>query len=623
MGGASFAPLAPFDLRDLEFQLLTVAGAEALTALPRFAEHDAGSFRAALEAAAVLAREHFAPLQRVLDEAEVRFDDQGRVRLPAAAARALRAHARAGFVAATHDAADGGMRLPFMVAMACWSLFKASNIALEAYASLSAGVADLIRDHGTAAQRARWLAPLLDGRFHGTMALTEPQAGSALGELRTTATPDPSGNDRDGPWRIRGQKVFITGGDHELGDNIVHMVLARIAGTAGTRGLSLFVVPKRRLADGRPNDVVRAGLIHKLGFRGTTSAVLNFGEQDDCLGELLGAPGQGLTLMFEMMNRARIGIGFGAAMQAVAGYRASLAYARQRVQGRIEGRPVAIVAHADVRRMLLTQRAWAEGALALSLHAARLQDLHEHGVDADARRDALAQLELLTPVVKAWCSERGCAANDLAIQVLGGYGYARDHAVEQLWRDNRLNAIHEGTNGIQALDLVGRKLGQDGGRGFELLGYALEASLIAAGDGANDGRNNGTSGGAAALRSLASQLDAAWSALKATTALVRLTLRDDRPRALAQASAYLELFGTTVVGWLWIEQARAAARALARDPGLGADERNFLRGKLATAQHFYATELAALPSRHQQLRRLDDALRRLDDALLRLDEAWL
>ncbi|NRF68929.1 acyl-CoA dehydrogenase [Aquincola sp. S2] len=598
--------------RELVFQLFELLDAPGLLALPRFADHGAETLRAALQAAETIAAERFAPCHRASDEHEPGFDGQ-RITLPASTGAALRAFADAGFIAATHDAADGGMQLPLSVAMGCWGLFKAANIAIEAYATLTAGVADVIKTQGTAAQIERYLPKLLAGHWFGTMVLTEPQAGSSLGDLRSSATPQP-----DGRYAIRGRKLFITAGDHQITENIVHLVLARIDGAPpGVKGLSLFIVPKFKLRpDGSPgerNDVALAGLIHKLGFRGTTSAMLNFGEQGECTGELLGRPHEGLAAMFQMMNGARIGVGLGSAMVALAGYRAALDYARERRQGRlgrdVQQAPVAIVEHADVRRMLLTQKALAEGALSLALHAAWLHDLQQHASGREARERAGRLLELLTPVVKAWNSHFGTAANDLAIQVLGGYGYTRDFPVEQHWRDNRLNALHEGTNGIQALDLLGRKLFGDDGAAFGALAQEVNETIAQA-RAAADG---GLQAQAGVLASQAGQLAEAWEALGETIRSLGHALRDDPRRALAGAWDFMQLFGHSVVGWLWLKQGLAATRALAQAEGSAAD---FYRGKLAAMDHFLTTELAPMQARHA-------LLRCTEASVLDVDPAWL
>jgi butyryl-CoA dehydrogenase len=588
--------------RDLDFLLFELLGVERLTRLPRFAEHSRETFTAALDNADAIATEQFAPHNRKSDEHEPQFDG-ARVQLIAEIKQALDAFSAAGFISATYDYEQGGMQLPFSVWMACSAIFKAANISTEAYALLTAGAANLLRTFGTTEQKARYLPAMLAGRWFGTMVLTEPQAGSSLGDITTSARPI-----ADGTYAIRGAKIFISAGDHELTENIVHFVLARIEGApAGVKGISLFIVPKVRVsADGSlgaRNDVALAGLIHKMGFRGTTSTMLNFGEHGECVGELIGPAHQGLACMFQMMNEARIGVGLGAAALGVAGYQASLAYARERPQGRQSGRhseprgkdgatpQVAIIEHADVRRMLLTQKAYAEGALALCLYAACLSDLHEHAEGAADRTDAGLLLDLLTPVVKAWPSHFCLEANSLAIQIFGGYGYTREYPVEQIYRDNCLNPIHEGTNGIQALDLLGRKVVAAEGKGMALLGREIAATVAEAPE------HRGELG--AELRQHAAALDDAWQQLTATTRVIASALAADSRRALANAFPYLEAFGHTVVAWLWLRQAVIAA---AHTHGAEAD---FYRGKLAAARYFFRWELPKAALINTRLRELD------------------
>jgi len=429
--------------------------------------------------------------------------------------------------------------------------------------------------------------------------LTEPQAGSSLADLQASAAPL-----GDGRYALKGHKIFITAGDHELGDNIVHLVLARINGSPpGVKGISLFIVPKFRLEDGRRNDVALAGLIHKMGCRGATSAMLNFGEQGQCVGELLGEPNQGLACMFRMMNEARINVGTAASALAYTGYLHSLHYARERIQGRATADPgappVPIVAHADVRRMLLAQKCIAEGGLALCLYGAFLSDLHDVADTEAARHDARTLLDLLTPVIKAWPSKHGTDANSLAIQVHGGYGYTREYAVEQFFRDNRLNSIHEGTDGIQALDLLGRKVFAEGGAGLRLLGAEI-ARTIAAAHALDD----------AALANHANALAHAWQDLDRTVQVIAQAMPDEPRLALANASVFLDAFGHTVIAWMWLRQAVIAK------PHAHGSQADFYRGKLAAAHHFFHCEL---PKTSVQFA----LLRSLDPQLVELDDAWL
>ncbi len=593
--------------RDLDFLLHEVLQVESLTNSVRFAEHSRETFDASIDAALRLASDKYAPHNRDGDLHEPRLVD-GKVQLIEPVAEALAAFADAGFLAATFPFEQGGMQLPRVLANACWALFKAANIATDTYASLSVGVANMINAFGTPAQRDAWLKPLLSGRVFGTMVLTEPQAGSSLADITSSATPLESG---DGRHAIRGSKIFITAGDHELGENIVHLVLARLPDApAGVKGISLFIVPKlRRGPDGlEPNDVMLAGLIHKMGNRGTTSAMLNFGERGDCIGELLGKPHEGLACMFQMMNEARINVGLSASMLAYTGYRHALAYARERVQGRAahdaRSPRVPIARHADVRRMLLAQKCIAEGGLLLCLYSSMLSDLADVAASPAERDDAHHLLDLLTPVIKAWCSFHGTAANSLAVQVHGGYGYTRDHLVEQFLRDNRLNSIHEGTDGIQAIDLLGRKVAAAGGAGMRTLGREMAATIAQAKQAPR------TQTADLHARSWPDQLAHAWSQLDLTTQVLIELLPRDPQRALAHASLYLNTFGHTVIAWMWLKQALAAS------VDAQGEDADFYRGKLAAAHHFFHAELPTALASHAVLRSLDPALVELDDAWL-------
>ncbi len=407
---------------------------------------------------------------------------------------------------------------------------------------LTVANANLIRTFGSEAQKKKYLPSLLSGRFFGTMCLSEPQAGSSLSDIRTTAHPN-----ADGSFRLVGNKMWISAGEHELSENIVHLVLARIQGApAGVRGISLFIVPKIRVNDdgslaGR-NDVALAGLNHKMGFRGTTNCVLNFGEQGGAYAELVGEPHKGLACMFQMMNEARIGVGMGATVLGYTGYLHALAYARERPQGRLPGGKnakepqVRIIEHADVKRMLLAQKAYVEGALALCLYCSSLVDESHTTEDEKARREAELLLDVLTPIAKAWPSQYCLEANSLAIQVHGGYGYTREYPVEQFYRDNRLNPIHEGTNGIQALDLLGRKAGMNDGAAIQLL--ASEVSAVVREASACDSEE---------LQRCATLLnDALDRVMNVTRNLLCVTGRGEVNLGLANASVYLDLVGHTV-----------------------------------------------------------------------------
>ncbi|MFT2720615.1 acyl-CoA dehydrogenase [Deinococcus sp. A31D244] len=570
--------MAPFlNRRDLQFQLFEALDTEALTARPRFAEHSREVYEDILNVAYTVADRYFANHAREGDLNEPHVV-QGRVQLPAAVGDAMRAFREAGFFSAHHDEDLGGLQLPWVVMQAVQAHFQAANVGSSGYPFLTIGNANLQRIFASPEQQQKYMLPLLEGRWFGTMALSEPQAGSGLADITTTATPL-----ADGTYAISGTKMWISGGEHELSENIVHLVLARIAGgPAGVKGISLFLVPRYRVQEdgsvGESNHVVLAGLNHKMGYRGTTNTLLNFGEGGQTVGEIVGEPGRGLAQMFHMMNEARIGVGMGAVMLGTAGYLASLEYARDRRQGRHASNkdphaaPVPIIEHADVRRLLLRQKAFVEGGLALGLYASRLVDDLQTGPEEE-RADTGLLLDLLTPIVKSWPSKYSQEALSDAIQVMGGAGYTRDFPVEMYYRDNRLNPIHEGTEGIQGNDLLGRKLTQAGGRGLEVLLERIQADLNASDDldGLDDIR--------AALRTAVIQCSSALSALLPRAAELGPDL------LLANANSALEMLGHTVVGWMWLRQAAAAARAL---PGARPSDQPFYQGKLHAAR-FYAT----------------------------------
>lgn len=593
--------------REIDFLLHEVIGLDALLRRPRHQHLDRGTLDEMVRTAARLAEEYFAPHYRAADSHEPeREGGTGKVVMLPEVKRAVDAFAEAGFLAAHHDEARGGLQLPWTVVQACFAIFQAANIATAAYPFLTIGAANLIDAFGTEEQKRRFMAPMLTGRFFGTMALSEPQAGSSLADIRTSAAPDP-----DGSYSITGTKQWISAGEHELAENIVHMVLARIKGApAGVKGISLFIVPRFRVAeDGSlqgDNDVRLVSLLHKMGYRGTTSTILSFGEEGRCQGFLVGREHQGLACMFHMMNEARIGVGLGAAALGHAGFRYSLDYARTRPQGRPpEARDPAspmipIAGHADVKRMLLQQKAASEGALALCLYCARLVDEQKTAPEPEARERAGLLLDILTPVAKSWPSEHCLEANKWAIQILGGYGYTRDYPVEQYYRDNRLNPIHEGTYGIQANNLLGRKVWQQDGASLTLLAEAVRETAAEA---ARD----------AELAPHAAALTRALETVAETTRELGRERAEGRvAEMLANAVAYLEMVGHTVLAWIWLRQALVARAALAQGRG----DADYYRGKLAACRYFYAWEL---PKTETQAA----LLRSLDRTMLDTDPTWL
>lgn len=591
--------------RDLTFQLYEVLDTESLLSRPRYEEHSREIFDSTLETARKIAQKYFANHNQKGDANEPVFDGR-QVTLIPETRQAWGAFAEAGFLAAHHNFDQGGMQLPEVVLRAAMAYFNAANIATTGYPFLSIGAANLINSFASDELKARFLPPMLTGQFSGTMALTEPDQGSALADIRTMAVPS-----EDGSYRISGQKMYISGGDHELTDNIVHMVLAKIKGApAGVKGISLFIVPKFLVQEdgsvGARNDVALAGLLHKMGYRNTTSTVLKFGEQGGATGYLVGEPHQGLKYMFQMMNEARIGVALGAAALGYQGFLYARDYARMRPQGRLPSNKdplapqVPIMEHADVRRMLLAQKSYSEGALALCLYASSLFE-DQHTADSAAERDRARELlDLLIPVVKSWPSRYCLQANELAIQVLGGAGYTREYPVEQYYRDNRLNPIHEGSEGIHGIDLLGRKLPMNNQAGFRIF---VEEVMV-------------TVEGAAAhseLAALGDKLAGALHILESVNQVLLSEIQKAPERGLANATVYLDMFGRIVAAWVWLRQAVAANHALETSVPSGSDS-DFYRGKLQAARYYIEWELPQIITQAELLKNLNACCFDMQDA---------
>jgi alkylation response protein AidB-like acyl-CoA dehydrogenase len=608
----------------LDFLLYDWLKTESLNQRARFSDHSRETFDAVLDTCERIAREKYAPFNRLVDTQEPHFDGE-KVILPQATHDAHKAYVASGMLAAAQDYALGGMQLPYVVDAAANSFFALASISISSNL-LTTGNANCIMATGTQMQKDVFAANEFSGRWAGTMCLSEPQAGSSLSDVATKALPDGDdfSNDPLGPrYRLRGNKMWISSGEHELTENIVHLVLAKIPDEngkliAGVKGISLFIVPKRLVhvnpstssgrteeelskrvgtgpageivvTIGQRNDIALAGLNHKLGWRGTTNTLLNFGEGKfpvgdagpygkgaGAVGYLVGKPGEGLKCMFHMMNEARIGIGMAATMLGLAGYYASLDYAKQRPQGRPIGTggkdasapQVRLIEHADIKRMLLAQKSICEGALALQLYCARLVD-EQHTGAPEAADEARLLLEVLTPIAKSWPSENCLEANSLAIQIHGGYGYTRDFPVEQYWRDQRLNMIHEGTHGIQAMDLLGRKVLMEGGKGLQLLAARI----------------NATAERAAQIDALAGHAKALTNALHKIGQVTKAAWATGNPlEALPNAVPYMQAFGHTVLAWVWLD---VALTATVNTPDSGAACAGFLRA----AQYFYHYEL--------------------------------
>jgi alkylation response protein AidB-like acyl-CoA dehydrogenase len=530
-------------------------------------DHETAS--AILDLSYRLAGDMFAPHHRLADQSEPTMGPQGVCVLPEIK-HALTAYAKLGLFGASFSPELGGMGLSHSLNSASFLFFAAANLSTSAYSMLTVANARLIATFGTPQQIDAFAKPQIEGRWFGTMCLSEPQAGSNLGDITTRARRD--GEDELGVrYRLSGYKMWISGGEHDAAENIVHLVLAKAVNASGetvtgTQGISLFVVP-RILLDGTKNDVVVAGLNHKLGYRGIPNCALNLGEgahhpmgDNGAIGWRIGTEGDGLRQMFRMMNEARIGVSLGAAALGYRGFRQARLYATERIQGRPVGAAhddisrVAIIDHPDVKRMLMQQKLYSEGALALTMYCAAL---------VDEKADML--LALLTPVVKSWTSTWALKANDIAIQVHGGYGYTRDYDVEMLWRDNRLNPIHEGTNGIQAIDLVERKILNNNGLAIVDLEHRIGVTIASAG-------KSGT------FSLEAKELARVWDLI--ITAIRQLK---DLPQkeVLAHASPFLDAFGHVIVGWLWLDQALACT---GREDAVA-------RGKRRACSAFYSIEI--------------------------------
>ncbi|WP_444890862.1 acyl-CoA dehydrogenase [Microbulbifer sp. DLAB2-AA] len=567
--------------RDTEFLLYEFLDTEALLQRPRYKEHSREVFDATLKTARTIAEKFFANHNAKGDANEPNFDGE-KIQMIAETKQSWDALSEAGFLAGHCNFDEGGMQLPKAIISTALGYVSAANIASACYPFLTIAAANLLRSFASDSLKAQFLPQMLDGRFAGTMALTEPDQGSALADIRTSAE-----QAEDGSYRIRGQKMYISGGDQSLTENIVHLVLAKIKGApAGVKGISLFLVPKMLLDENgqvaQPNDVKLAGLLHKMGFRNTTSTVLSFGEDQGAVGYLIGEPHQGLKYMFQMMNEARISVGAGASILGYQGYAYSLQYAKNRPQGRLPSnqdpstKQVPIIQHADIRRMLLMQKAYAEGGLGLSMYATSLyEDQHSAPTEKESQL-AATLLDLITPVVKSWPSKYCLKANELAIQVLGGAGYIREFPLEQLYRDNRLNAIHEGTEGIHALDLLARKVPSKNFQAYQLLQTEIRKTVLEAQQ-------------KESLVSMADTLEESLQKLDETGMALFTQLQEDVDRGLSNATLYLDVFGCIMVAWIWLRQAVIAANAL--EGTTSEEDGNFYRGKLHTALFYFEWEL--------------------------------
>ena len=585
-----------YSRRDLAFQLHEVLQVENLARFPYFQDHDSSSIDMVLDTAGQFADMLLRPLLAEMDRQEPQLVD-GTIRVHPGVRNIVQRFGEDGWINALFPYAEGGQQLPSTVYNAAAFAMQATNYSASVPPFLTLGAANLLRSFASPELTAAFTPLMYTGHWQGTMALTEPDAGSSLSDITTSAEPTNAGY-----YRMRGQKIYISSGDHDACDNVVHLMLAKIKGApAGAKGISLFVVPRQRVAEGLPtgsetvadllsNDVVTAGIYHKLGCKGAPIAHLMIGGADDCRGYLVGEPNKGLSYMFQMMNEARLAVGVSAAAIGTAAYYAALEYARQRPQGRpvavrdVTKPQVPIIQHADVKRMLLFQKATMEGALGLLLQCSYYMDVARVG-EGTEKENAELLLDLLMPIAKTYPSEMGVLSTSAAIQVHGGAGYTTDFPVEQFWRESRIHPIHEGTTGIQGLDLLGRKITQHGGKAVGLLLAEMQAAIVAAEVHSE-------------LANLAAQLSKAVGTLQQVTGHLLGVAAQDHELFLADATLYLELAGLVVVAWQWLRQATVAQQML---PAAHADDQNFYHGKLMAAQYFYEYELVKAPSLAKRL----------------------
>lgn len=567
-----------FSKRDLQFNLYELLNVEQLTQYAYYQDHDRESFDMVLAAAEQIADKMLHPLLTEMDRKEPQLVE-GKIRVHEGMKAITKRFGEDGWINATFSYEEGGQQVPVTVHNAAAFIFQAANYSASVYPFLTTGAANLIRSFGSRELIDTYTPLMYNGRWQGTMALTEPNAGSSLSDISTTAKPI----DEEGVYKIQGQKIFISCGDHDACENVIHLLLAKIkGGPVGTKGISLFVVPQKRItANGlSDNDVTTAGVYHKMGYKGAPIAHLMFGSNDDCRGYLVGEPHKGLSYMFQMMNEARVGVGTNAAAIGTAAYHASLAYAKERPQGR----PIAakdptqpqtlIINHADVKRMLLFQKSVVEGSLSLLLQCGLWSDL-VHVAEGETKERAELLLDLLTPIAKSYPSEMCCQTTSAAVQILGGAGYTTDFPLEQYYREARIHPIHEGTTGIHGLDLLGRKITLKGGKGVEFLIQEIQQTI-------RESKHS-------TLISLGEELEKALERVQKVTGHLLTLATQNVEVFLADATLYLEFFGIVTIAWQWLKQAVQAQNAL--NQSASEIDQNFYQGKMATAHYFFEYEL--------------------------------
>jgi len=566
--------------KNVKFMLYEVFTIDDLTKYPYYKEHSREVFDMVLDAALKLSKDLLYPVFEEMDKKQPEFID-GSIKVHPIVRDFMREAGEGGWITAHFPFENGGQQLPLTLATAAHFMFSAANYSASVYPLLTSGAARLIASFGTGEMKEEYLGKMFSGQWQGTMAMTEPQAGSSLGDITTVAEPMAAGH-----YKIRGQKIFISAADHDCVENVVHLMLAKIKDApVGVRGISLFVVPRER-SDGNGglvfNDVHVAGIYHKLGYRGAPIVQLSLGENNDCRGYLVGEPHKGLSYMFQMMNEARIDVGLGAAAIASAAYYASLDYTKQRPQGRrlTEKDPmlpqIPIIEHADVKRMLLFQRAIVEGSLSLLFQCSQYADFG-HVLSGEEKERYSLLLDLLTPVAKSYPSEMAIHSVSQGLQCLGGYGYCDEFPLEQYYRDVRIHPIHEGTTGIHGITLLGRNITMRNGRAFSIYLEEVRKTIKEA----------------EAYPELQEQLqelrEAIGRLIDVTQYLAEFARQGKAELFLADATPYLECFGIICIAWQWLKQAVSVQRALTQD--LSGSVADFYHGKMCVFRYFFDYEL--------------------------------
>ena len=567
-----------YSKKDLLFQLFENQNCLELVTLPYFSDHSEETFKLVLDAAEQISVNSLYPIFKVMDRNEPQLID-GKIRIHPKMKSINSQFGEDGWIQAIFSYEEGGQQLPWTIHLCAGFIMQAANYSASVFPFLTTGAANLIRTFGSKELIDRFTPNMYSGKWQGTMALTEPDAGSSLSDLTTTAFP----TEKEGVFHIKGQKIYISAGDHDACENIIHLMLARIQGApAGTKGISLFVVPKNR-ENGMSNDVLTQGIYHKMGYKGAPIAHLMIGSNEGCEGYLVGEPNQGLKYMFQMMNEARLGVGMNAVAIATAAYHSSLSYAKERPQGRkltekdLNKPQVAIIEHADVKRMLLFQKSVTEGALALLVYCGILSDKISQEENAQKKKEMHLLLDLLTPIAKSYPSEMGVQSTSAAVQILGGAGYTTDFPVEQYYREARIHPIHEGTTGIHGLDLLGRKVLLEDGLGWKTLQKEIQKTIQEAN--ALD-----------ELKYLAEIFESQFQKFNHGAAQLLFKMDQGPERYLADATLFLEGCGIVTLGWMWLKQAISAQKAIQH----GNPDQDFYFGKIETAHYFMEYELVKI-----------------------------